>query len=263
MTQKEEDQKRLTSCRFIDLLGRHLNLNADCIALAMVYVNAYFLRRSFQDVLKKKNGALWHIAAASILVASKVNSRNRAKVKIWRIIDIAIHFLQPGVPTPDVQSQEALKFVDLVVEAECDVLTVLEFNLKIPLPHDYIESFLDVIFTDDKKVEGEKAITHQLALTFCNDCCRLGISLFSESKLVALACIQLALKFHSVDSLRCQKDAAEKGKDSMFEAPEGWLPRSSSVFTSNISTKDLRLKLDVICTRCMLVYKNSPPPRKF
>ena len=102
--------------------------------------------------------------------------------------------------------------------------------------------FLDVIF-GDKDSEIQKTLTHQLALNFCNDSCRLGICLFEKARLVALSCIQLAMKFHSVDDPKCQP-------------PDGWLIRSLTVFRrTSMGRKQLKEKLDLICDRCMLVSR--------
>jgi len=249
-----EDLQRIKASCFISLLGRHLNLKYDAIALAMVYLNAYFLRKSMPNPdpeakgnTKKQRSNFFFVCGASALLASKV--RSHVKVKVYRVVDVMCHFGPTKSPTPNPESQEALKLVDAVVQAECDLLTVLEFDLKISLPHDFIENFVDVIFGDEN--EKAKSLTHQLALNFSNDSCRLGICLFSSTRLVALACVRLAMKFLSMD-------------DAKFHLPSGWLERSLSVFgAESFSLKELKDKLDLVCSRCVLSFKRSAPARKF
>ena len=106
--------------------------------------------------------------------------------------------------------------------------------------------------------ETIKSMTHQIALNFCNDSCRLGLCLFHQPDLLALSCVQLALGFLAIDEKHLMDD---------FEHPTQWLLRCRcEVLDDNLSLEDVQKEIDLISTRILLVYKkdkNAPQPRQF
>jgi len=272
LTLEQEDQQRIKYTRFLNVVGRHLLLNAESLALAMHYFNAYYLRKPFpkrcapnykppaapsrhafqpsRDTNPLKNDPdPKNIACAACLLASKVNSEQRHRV--YRVVDVSHYFLYPRRSTPNDDSPTANKMKEILKLAEIDLILTLEFNMTLAIPQQYLQSFLSIIFPDGP--ESSVAITQQLCMNFSNDSCRLGIALFHYPDLVAMACIQLAFHFRKLD-------------DKNFEIPKFWVENVKHKLCKPVDTRsEIEEEMNLICDRIMFIYekKNRSPPRNY
>jgi len=163
-------------CRFINLIGRHLMLDQNCISLAQNYMHRWLLQKR-----RNPDICLHNTAAACLSLASKMCNSNR---RLYQLMDVTFHFKNnQKKTTPKQGTCEAIKEMEQLKKAEFELLTALEFCYNMVLPYKELYETFERLFP---KVDKKKLNPYfQSALNFLNDFMRIGgVVKFSSTDLI-------------------------------------------------------------------------------
>jgi len=173
--------------RFIIECGIKLKASVLTIATAAHYYHKFFASASLEDYDP------YQIGSTCIYLASKVEDDD---IKIRDIINVGISCVRRGEPALSLEPYFAMR--DSVIQAELLLMRVLQFKLKVDLPHRYLLHYL-------KSLEdwlGEDTFRSipivQLAWTIIQDIYHSDIVLHYSPQLIAATIINLTLQVYGV-----------------------------------------------------------------
>lgn len=131
------------------------------------------------------------VSSSCVFISAKVNYSPVSLEMIVQAIFTIEKRLNPSQMMRTSLSKDREKYYrDMVEKAEFEILVATGFDLEFELPYKHLRSFCD------KHVAyATREIMFQLSLRFCNDSFNLPLCLFFHPKVIAAACLQMAVKF--------------------------------------------------------------------
>lgn len=188
ITAEEEECLRCLGCEFLQNAGNSLQVPQTAIANSQVLFQRFYCIKSF---VKNK---IDEVAMACIFVASKIEEAPRRVRDVINVFHMVKQKLEDPKCTPTMmkldENYTALKH--RVIKYERRVLKELGFAVHVEHPHKIIIMFFRVLnMADDENLV-------QTAWNFMNDAMRTTLFVEYSPVTIAGACIELALRVHSI-----------------------------------------------------------------
>ena len=168
----EEHNLRQQTARFIQTMGQKLHVRQLCINTAIVYMHKFYMSHSFSVFCK------YHISAAALFLASKVEKQERKTEQMIKVLD----------DCNQLQNTKSVKYPEKVQELhnnESILLQTLGFEVSIIHPHTYVIEICEKMKANRRFSEESYCLaTSSLHLT--------TMCLEYPPYIVACVCIQVA-----------------------------------------------------------------------
>lgn len=160
----------------------------------MVYIHKYF---KFRSILKLSNSELFFLAASCVFLAAKVLytpfSLSKAAMAFF---DIEKRRNPSQLARAQFSFEREQIYKRTIEDAEFQVLETLSFDLEYELPYIHINGFCEKFLS----VATKQSILEN-AIKFCNDSFKLPLVLLFHPKIIAAACIKMAVLWRKKQGL--------------------------------------------------------------
>jgi len=190
LTPEEERAERKEGVEFLMNCAHQLRLPYNAACTAAVYFQKFYMRRSFKVHSK------WDTAAACLYLAAKSEETR----KHCSAVAETCHFIRFKQVAPDPRSHpsEHAVLVKRVLDKELILLQTIEFNFQVSLPHIYLPVVYEWFKANFPQIkDGKLQKSCQISWFFLMDSYKLPVILFYPPQWIALACIELAIRYES------------------------------------------------------------------
>lgn len=184
--------ERRKAAKFIEWMGKQLELPMLCINSAIIFMHRFFTLHSFTKVQK------YDLATVAIFLAAKVEENPR---KLVHVIRTAHRMIFPTVKCPEIDSIEFEERANILLDLENILLQTLGMDININHVHTDVVRGCFVIRTS----KDVSRMAYDLA-TSCLMMTTMGLRY--RASLLACVCILLASKMSKV-ALPMSKDGKE------------------------------------------------------